>query len=166
MKPFKLLLIFSLVCSNVAFAADSCDALAPSVRSLLAAYTAKDTKRLDELLDKQSLLVLGSDIAEVMDSRAKVDELFRDDFALWKSAEFGEPSGMNCRVGVDLASAAFDALFTMRRPDGKSMQVTVRFMTVWRHVHGSGWRLTQSMNSTPTQGSSARELAAGLRPDR
>lgn len=157
--PYALLplLIATALPAHAAPVGSSCEPLRASVARMLDLYSRKDAPAVAGLLDGQQVLVLGSDISEVADTRAKVDELLADDFALWNSASFGAPAFMNCRVQGELATAAFDAPFEMKRPDGQAMKVTVRFLTVWRAT-ADGWRLTQSMNSTPTVGASAREL--------
>lgn len=159
MKILVTTLLLTLL-GSAASAQTDCDPLRTPVATLLDLYSRKDMKALAGLLDGEQLLVLGSDVSEVADTRAKVDALLADDFALWQAASFGAPAFMNCRVQGGLATAAFDAPFSMKRPDGQTMTVTVRFLTVWRRA-GGGWRLTQSMNSTPTVGASARELLQG-----
>jgi hypothetical protein len=76
-----------------------------------------------------------------------------DDFAVWHSARFGEPADLDIRVGSDLATALFNVSFS--RGDGP--QLRVRLSTTWRRRKGQ-WFLTQSSNTVPTVGSSARDL--------
>jgi hypothetical protein len=79
------------------------------------------------------------------------------DFALWRTARFGELADVSARVFGDLVTAFFHVPFSA----GGRPPVTVRFSTVWRR-HAGEWRLTQSANTVPTTGSSATELLRGL----
>lgn len=132
----------------------SCGALAPQVDSLLAAYSHKRVADVLAMTDPHALLVLGTDVSEVADTREKARALLEADFALWGSSEFGAPSFMSCRVSGRLATAAFDVPFTMHRQNGRSDTLTIRFLTVWHEIHGR-WYLTQSLNSVPTTGQGA-----------
>lgn len=162
----KFLTLALLLASVGARATDSaplvtgCEPLRAPVATLLDLYGRKDVAGLGALLDGPQVLVLGSDLSERADTPARVAALLADDFALWQSAAFEAPAFMDCRVQAGLGTAAFDAPLRMTRLDGSTLKVTVRFLTVWRRS-AAGWRLTQSMNSTPTVGASARELLQG-----
>ena len=158
MSKLLAIAIVALLTSSGAHAAPPCDALRPQVRKLLGLYAQKDVEGVLGLLDSREVLVLGSDVKEVSTTSAEVAAMLHDDYMLWQSANFGEPNFLNCRTAAGLASAAFDVPFAMRLAGGQATTVTVRFMTVWRRDSRGTWRLTQSMNSTPSVGGSAREI--------
>jgi hypothetical protein len=143
--------------SGLSTAYANCEPLQQRVDALLKAYSEKNLPELTAMLD-DSVLVMGSDVSEVADTKAKVSKLASDDFALWTNASFGQPLFLNCRQTAQLSTAAFDVPISMARPDGTVFKTTVRFLTVWNHVPGHGWLLTQSINSTPTTGQSAADL--------
>ena len=124
-----------------------------SVQALLTAYAANNQEAVIRLIDTREFSFYGSDVSEVVHSADQLRQLMAEDFKLWGSAKFGQVSGMDIRIGKDLATAFFNVPFSA----GGAPDVTVRVSTVWRKNDGV-WLLSQSANSVPTVGSSAREL--------
>ena len=155
----KLLLLFALLCPALVCKASPSDetAVKSAVLRLLDAYSKKDFNAAMALTDHEAVLVMGSDVEEVCDTRAKIEALLHDDFQLWTSASFGEVSLLSVRAEGDLGSAFFDVPFSMQRAPGKTDTMTIRFATVWRR-RGGDWKLTQSMNCVPTVGQSAKAI--------
>jgi ketosteroid isomerase-like protein len=139
--------------ARLALADSSADVVAKRAQELLSAYSSNDQTAVLAMLDTHDLTVYGSDIAEVVKSRAEFAQLMIDDFALWKTAAFGPMQDVSIRVKGELATAFFDVQFSA----GGRPPAWVRFATVWRSVKGR-WLLTQSANSVPTVGSSAADL--------
>ncbi len=140
-----------------ASAKESCAELRPSVRAMLDAYSAKDIDSAMRFMEGGNVLIMGTDRTELADNAEKVRALLGDDFALWGSSRFGEFSFVSCRQSRDMATMAFDVPFTMQRSPDKSDIVLIRFLTVWTK-RGGKWLLTQSLNSVPTEGQSAKEI--------
>ena len=132
-------------------------ALTHAVDQLLKAYSSKNPDEFLALTDPDEILVLGTDISEVADSKAEVRELIAADFKLWGSAEFGQRAFTSIRASDHLSSVAFDVPLAMHRADGKTDTMTIRFLTVWKR-NGSRWLLTQSLNSVPSVVHSATEI--------
>lgn len=159
----KSLAMFLAVALPAAASAATCDPLVPAVEHLLASYSMKDLDQVSSQLRTDEILVLGSDLSEVARTQGDVDAMLHADFELWGAARFGTPAFMDCRIQSDLATAAFDVPFAMQRHDGSSMNVTVRFLTVWSRSTKGRWLLTQSMNCTPTVGKSATDLLKAMK---
>lgn len=123
------------------------------VQALLTAYAADNQDAVLRLVDTRAFSFYGSDISEFAHTAAELKQMMTDDFKLWHTARFGKIRNLDIRMSRDLASAFFNVPFSA---DGGS-DVMVRLTTVWRKVHGV-WLLTQSANSVPTTGSSARKL--------
>lgn len=123
------------------------------VAQLLAAYAANDQEAVVRMLDPADFTMFGSDLSEVVRSPGELRQLMSDDFALWTSATLGPVRDLDVRIHGNLATAFFHAPFSA----GGRPPVPVRFSTVWRKT-GQQWLLTQSANTVPTVGSSAREL--------
>lgn len=120
---------------------------------LLAAYAANDQEQIVRMLDPVQFTIYGSDLSEVIRTPADLRQMMTDDFRLWRTAKFGELQDLDIRVQGNLASAFFHVPFSA----GGQPPLSVRFSTVWRKIDGQ-WFLTQSANTVPTVGSSAREL--------
>ena len=148
----------------LAASAAPCESLRPAIDTLLFDYSSKNLDAVISRIDRNEIMVLGSDLSEIARTPAEVEFMLRADFALWGASRFGSPQFMDCRVEPLLASAAFDVPFTMQRNDGSTMDVTVRFLTVWTREAKGPWRLSQSMNSTPTVGASATDLLKAMKP--
>ena len=155
----KLLLLFALLCPALVCKASPSDetAVKSAVLRLLDAYSKKDFDAAMALTDHEAVLVMGSDVEEVCNTRTEIEALLHDDFQLWTSASFGEISLLSVRAEGDLGSAFFDVPFSMQRAPGKTDTMTIRFATVWRR-RGGEWKLTQSMNCVPTVGQSANAI--------
>lgn len=129
------------------------DRVQARVDELLAAYARNDVEAVLAMLDPRAVTVYGSDVVEFYTRPDEVRRMMRDDFRLWRSAEFGAPRDLSVRVAGELATAFFHVPFRA----GGGREVVVRFATVWRR-DGDRWLLTQSANTVPTTGSSAAEL--------
>lgn len=53
-------------------------------------YAANDPDSVVAMIDPKHFTMFGSDVSEVVHSGAELRSLMRDDFALWRSANFGE----------------------------------------------------------------------------
>lgn len=155
----KILAAFLTVVPLVLLAAEpQPDAsLSVAVDQLLKAYSSKNADQFLALTDPAELLILGTDVSELADSPAEARALLEADFKLWGSAEFGERTFTSIRESDQLAAVAFDVPFSMRRDAKTTDTMTIRFLTVWKRSSGK-WLLTQSLNSVPTTGQSARDL--------
>ncbi len=136
-----------------AVAVDETAAIRDRVRALLASYAGNDVEAVLRLCDLDQIAIYGSDVSEVARGADAVRQMMADDFKLWGSAQFGEPRELEVRQGGDLATAFFNVPFRA----GGQKELVVRVATVW-HKEGGAWRLTESSNTVPTVGSSAREL--------
>ncbi len=134
-------------------APDDGNVIAARVDELLSRYARNDVDGVIALMDPTGFVIYGSDVSEVVRSPKALREMMQDDFKLWGVARFGRPADLDVRISGDLATAMFHAPFTV----GENPAMTVRFATTWRHLP-DGWHLTQSANTVPTRGSSAREL--------
>jgi ketosteroid isomerase-like protein len=123
------------------------------VQQLLTAYAADDKSAVLAMVETTHLTLYGSDIAEVVTGGDELVQMMTDDFALWRTARFGAIQDLSVRAGGELATAFFNVPLSV----GGQPPVIIRFATVWHHVRG-GWLLTQSSNSVPTVGSSAKEI--------
>lgn len=122
------------------------------VEQLLQRYAANDVDGVLALLDGE-FIVYGSDEAELVRTPQQLRQLMQDDFALWRTARFGQLRDLDLRVHGHLATAYFHVPFSA----GGGAPLTVRFSTTWRKVGGE-WRLAQSANTVPTAGQSAAAL--------
>ena len=127
-------------------------ALAGEVRNLLDRYAADDFERVAAMLDDE-FAIYGSDVSELVRTKAQLRALMDADFRLWHTASFGAVRDMDVRQDAGLAVATFHVPFS---PGGRA-SVLVRMTTTWRHSP-SGWKLTQLTSTVPTVGSSASEL--------
>ncbi len=130
--------------------------VASQTRAFLNAYAKGDRAAVLGMIDP-SVTAYGSDISEIAHGVAGVALMLDADRRLWGGpARIGEMRDVSMASGGDLAALTFDAPFELAgRP-----AVMVRFSMVWRR-DGHGWRLVQSVNSTPTVGQSADELLKG-----
>ena len=123
------------------------------VNEFLTAYAANDQTTVLNLIDPTEFSMFGSDLAEIVHSPSELKQLMTDDFALWRNAKFGVAKDFDVRHQNGLATALFSVPFSA----GGGPEVVIRVTSVWRKRDGQ-WLLTQSANSVPTVGSSAREL--------
>lgn len=139
-------------------------ALRQRVTALLAAYGRQDVAGVLALAEP-GVVMIGTDSAEVRVGRAAVARQLRDDFLLWLRMEFGAPEHLHLALDGRLASAFFDVPSTVAREGNRRDRYYLRFATTWRKAPDGQWYLVQSMNSVPTKGQSAGELAEkyGLR---
>ena len=133
--------------------------LKQQTQMLLDDYAHKNVASIVSMLDDGGVLMMGNDIAEVAPSRAQVAQLLENDFALWKSSEFGEPRSFFVQTGGDMATATLDVPWTAQTAAG-SRTFVIRLVTVWHHS-GGGWKLTEIVNYVPTVGQSAAEILRG-----
>jgi hypothetical protein len=127
--------------------------LAARAQALLDAYAANDQTTVLGMLDPEQFTFFGSDAAEIGHGGAELKRMMDDDFKLWHTARFGAMSQLDIRTDGRLASTMFQVPFSA----GGAPPLTVRLCLVWRRS-GDRWLLTQSVNTVPTSGSSAREL--------
>lgn len=156
-KTLIAVLCTCLVVTASGATSDPNTSLSQAVDQLLKAYSSKSIDQFLNLTDPQEILILGTDISEIADSRSKARQLIEADFKLWGSAEFGQRTFTSIRASDHLASVAFDVPFTMHRAEGRTDTMTIRFLTVWKWTE-SRWLLTQSLNSVPTAGQSASDI--------
>jgi ketosteroid isomerase-like protein len=133
------------------------DAIKAGVRRLLKAYSDKDLPGVMALVAPDEILMMGSDLAEISDTREKVEAILKDDFLLWTTASFGHIAALSIKSSGGLASAFYEVPFTVKRGSGRPETLVVRFATVWRLQNGE-WKLIQLMNAVPTVGESAKEM--------
>jgi ketosteroid isomerase-like protein len=123
----------------------------------LRAYAAGRRDAVMSVVADDSIHVYGSDVAEVVTTKAGVQAMFDADQQLWRgTARFGSMRNVSSVVAGSLVTLFFDAPFIV---DGHP-EVIVRFATVWRR-DGARWKLVQSANVVPTVGQSAAELLHG-----
>jgi ketosteroid isomerase-like protein len=143
----------SSVATDRAPTVEDSPAITARVRELLTAYASNDPAAVIRLCDADSVVVYGSDVAEIARGGTELRAMIRDDFELWRSAHLGEPRDLEIRQGADLAAAFFNVPFRA----GSQPEVLVRITTVWRKRDGA-WFLVESSNTVPTVGSSAKAL--------
>lgn len=140
-------------CAAIPPPAVATEEIAARVMELLERYERNDQDGVLAMTDPAGFTILGSDVSEVVHSPEELREMMRDDFKLWGSARFGSPMDLDIRVSRDLAVAMFHVPFAL----GANPPVVVRFSTTWHRVRDR-WYLTQSANTVPTRGSSAKQL--------
>lgn len=128
-------------------------ALASRIRQLLAAYSANRPDDVIAMLDHDGWVVFGSDVSEIVHTEVALRQMMEADFALWKTAAFGEIRDLEVRAEGVLATAMFHVDFSVAGRPG----IPVRFCTTWHRVRGA-WMLSQCANTVPTVHSSAAEL--------
>lgn len=126
------------------------DDIAGHIHQLLDLYARKDVTGLMNLISKDGVLVMGSDLSEVCTTPEQVRELLRNDFLQWQSASFGNPRHIFTQRSGNLVTAFFDVPFTIQRGEERQSFV-IRFSTVWRKESG-GLKLIQSATTVPTKG--------------
>src|SRR5437870_37195 len=124
-KTLIAILSGCLVVTASAATSDPNTLLSQAVDQLLKAYSSKSVDQFLDLTDPHEILVLGTDISEIADTRSKARQLIEADFKLWGSAEFGQRSFTSIRASDHLSSIAFDVPFTMHRPDGRTDTMTI-----------------------------------------
>ena len=82
-------------------------AVRASVDQLLSRYAANDPDAVVNLLDPRGFVIYGSDASEIVKDVASLRKMMADDFALWGSARFEEPSEVDIRADEELASVMF-----------------------------------------------------------
>jgi ketosteroid isomerase-like protein len=118
----------------------------------LQAYARDDVQKV-LAMTAPDVTVYGSDEAEYCEGAACLAQTMADDFALWKTARFGQPSRISVRSDGRFATIFFNLPFSAGgRPD-----MPIRMSLTWRKSHGV-WLLTQSSNVVPTRGSSAAAI--------
>jgi ketosteroid isomerase-like protein len=120
----------------------------------LRAYAAGNHDAVMRVIADDSIHVYGSDVAEVVTTKAGLQAMFDADQQLWRgTASFGSMRNVSSVAAGSLVTLFFDAPFIV----GGHPEVIVRFATVWRR-DGASWKLVQSTNVVPTVGQSAAEL--------
>jgi len=128
--------------------------ISATTRLFLDAYTRGDRGTILRLIEPKSVIVYGSDAAEIARGSAQVVTMLGNDARLWHGkARIGKMEHVSFMQSNAFASIFFDAPFSL---DGKRV-VPVRFAMVWRRA-SDGWKLVQSSNVVPTQGQSAEQL--------
>jgi hypothetical protein len=114
-------------------------ALRQRVDSLLYRYANNDQPGVLAMLDPQRLLILGSNLNEVVHTPDELRAFMSRDFAQWQSAKFTNVRDVDMRTDGALATAYL--VFDFSAPGGPT--VPIRFCSTWRKVNGE-WLLTQS----------------------
>ena len=112
------------------------------VDSLLYRYSQNDQAGMLAMLD-QRFVILGSNLAEVIDTPDKLRALMSNDFAQWGAAKYADVRNVDVRVGDDLATAYFVMTWTV---GNGGPTLPIRLCTTWHKVNGE-WLLTQSANA-------------------
>ncbi|GMV29751.1 MAG: hypothetical protein AMXMBFR59_18760 [Rhodanobacteraceae bacterium] len=119
---------------------------------LLERYAANDADEVVALMAPEFVLY-GSDVAEICRTPEQLRKLMADDFRLWGTATFNDIRDEDIRVFGKVATANFHVSFSA----GGGKEVPVRFSMTLEKINNT-WRIVQSANTVPTQGSSAAEL--------
>jgi ketosteroid isomerase-like protein len=123
----------------------------------LRAYAAGHRDAVMSVVADDSIHVYGSDVAEVVTTKAGVQAMLDADQQLWRgTARFGSMRNVSSVAAGSLVTLFFDVPFIV----DDHPEVIVRFATVWRR-DGARWKLVQSANVVPTVGQSAAELIHG-----
>jgi hypothetical protein len=109
------------------------------VDSLLYRYSNNDQPGVLAMLDPQRLLILGSNLNEVVHTPDELRAFMSRDFAQWQSAKFTNVRDVDLRTDGALATAYL--VFDFSAPGAPV--VPIRFCSTWRKVKGE-WLLTQS----------------------
>jgi hypothetical protein len=123
------------------------------MRRLLDAYAANNPDAVIDVIDRERFTLFGSDVSEIVRSETELRSMMRDDFALWRTAAFGEMRDQSVWVDDSVATQMFHVGLSV----GGRAEVLIRVTAVW-HKRAGTWKLVQSSNTVPTVGSSAREL--------
>ncbi len=109
------------------------------VDSLLYRYSSNDQAGVVAMLDPQRLLILGSNLNEVVHTPDELRAFMSRDFSQWQSAKFTNVRDVDLRTDGTLGTAYL--VFDFSAPGGPT--VPIRFCSTWRKVNGE-WLLTQS----------------------
>jgi hypothetical protein len=109
------------------------------VDSLLYRYANNDQAGVLAMLDPQRLLILGSNLNEVVRTPDELRAFMSRDFTQWQSAKFTNVRDVDLRTEGALATAYL--VFDFSAPGGPT--VPIRFCSTWHKVKGE-WLLTQS----------------------
>ena len=91
------------------------------------------------MLDPQRLLILGSNLNEVVHTPDELRAFMSRDFSQWQSTKFTNVRDVDLRTDGALATAYL--VFDFSAPGGPT--VPIRFCSTWRKANGE-WLLTQS----------------------
>jgi ketosteroid isomerase-like protein len=123
----------------------------------LDAYARGDRQAILSLIDKNNIVMYGSDAAEIIHGSDALLSLLTADQQLWGgSAHFGPMEHISIVQTRSIASIFFDVSFSV----GGRPPVPVRVAAVWKQKAGR-WLLVQSSNSVVTEHQSATELLHG-----
>lgn len=123
------------------------------------AYERKDLATMSEMLTTSSdFTFFGSDAAEVVRTRRDWEELMRNDWQLFETTKFGEPSNVAIQISDDgkLASAVYEVP-DISLVEGKSIESLDRFAITMRK-ESEIWRIVLGMTAVATQGESTSEI--------
>jgi ketosteroid isomerase-like protein len=145
------LLLFSLITGPGNMASTDAS-LMQSIRAVLTAYSRKDVDGVLERMLPEHPVMYGSSVNEVYNTPKGIRSLLASDYRQWDTSRFGELQNVNVEIDGTMATAFFDAPFSMNS-HGHVLNVVIRFATVWRKAGGT-WLLAQSANFVPTSGKS------------
>jgi hypothetical protein len=171
MKKFSLLFIIASLmigCKSEKLTSDEIkaekDKVMIRIESFLVSYANKDmNKILGMLSSSEEFHFLGSDVAEIHNSKADFQNQLDQDWKLFESVHFGEIRNLSIKISScgDLAVAVFDAPMTVT-VKGNQSKFFLRMSITFLKENGL-WQMVQGLGSMPSVGESSVELIQKLK---